>query len=207
MKKFQTEQEAFWAGKFGNDYNDRNKGEQFLANQLSFFSKILGKTRGVKSVMEFGGNIGMNMRAIRALLPEAELSTVELNEAAVKELKKWKEGKVKVYLSSMFDWKVDYKRDFVFTKGVLIHTNPEKLNEAYDLLYKTSNKYVMIGEYFNPVPMTMDYRSNTERLWKRDFCGELMGRHKDLKLVDYGFVYAGDPNFKQDNIFWFLLQK
>ncbi len=28
-----------------------------------------------------------------------------------------------------------------------------------------------------------------------------------LRLVDYGFVYRRDPNWPQDNINWFLLEK
>ena len=38
---YQTEQEKFWAGEFGTDYIDRNKGEKLLASNLNFiFSKF-----------------------------------------------------------------------------------------------------------------------------------------------------------------------
>ena len=36
---FKTEQEAFWAGEFGDDYNKRNKSDEYLASSLNFFSK------------------------------------------------------------------------------------------------------------------------------------------------------------------------
>ena len=44
----------------------------------------------------------------------------------------------------------DKKYDFVFTKGVLIHQNPELLPTAYDILYQNSWRYIMLCEYYNP---------------------------------------------------------
>jgi len=34
-----------------------------------------------------------------------------------------------------------------------------------------------------------------------------MDRHPQLQLVDYGFSYRRDPNFPQDDITWFLMEK
>lgn len=36
MNLFQTAQENFWAGEFGNDYIQRNQSEQLLASNLNF---------------------------------------------------------------------------------------------------------------------------------------------------------------------------
>lgn len=38
---FKTEQEAFWAGEFGNAYIHRNQGDALLASNLNLFSKAL----------------------------------------------------------------------------------------------------------------------------------------------------------------------
>ena len=53
----------------------------------------------------------------------------------------------------------------------------------------------------------MSYRGHTEKLFKRDFAGEMLDRFNDLKLADYGFVYRRDMLFPQDDINWFLLEK
>jgi len=37
---FKTEQEAFWAGEFGNAYIDRNQGDALLASNLDFSAKL-----------------------------------------------------------------------------------------------------------------------------------------------------------------------
>ena len=53
----------------------------------------------------------------------------------------------------------------------------------------------------------MPYRGHEDRLFKRDFAGEMMKKFNDLKLVDYGFVYHADCNFPQDDVTWFVLEK
>lgn len=44
MKTYKTEQEAFWAGEFGDAYVARNEGAQWIANNLALFSRILART-------------------------------------------------------------------------------------------------------------------------------------------------------------------
>lgn len=204
---YSTDQERFWAGQFGNDYISRNDDAQALASQFKNFSNILARTNGVKSVIEFGANIGLNLQVLKMLLPEVSLSAIEINQKAVKNLKKWAKESVKIYPQSIFDFKIDYKRDLTFTKGVLIHLNPDKLPLAYKLLYDASSHYICIAEYYNPTPTNVEYRGNKDRLFKRDFAGEMMKKYPDLRLVDYGFFYHLDPNFPDDDISWFLLEK
>ena len=84
---YKTEQESFWAGKFGNEYINRNMGDKLLASNLSFFSKALNKTSKISSCIEFGANIGMNLNALSLIFPKMDLCAVEINEAAVNILK------------------------------------------------------------------------------------------------------------------------
>lgn len=204
---FKTEQEEFWAGEFGNEYIERiYENKNRIAINIIFFSKIMKQTRNVGSIIEFGSNIGINLKAINCIFPEAELSAIEINSKAVEELRKWEKIK-KIYEMSVLDFRPDFQRDFVLIKGVLIHINPEKLNDIYQLLYETAKKYICIAEYYNPSPVSIPYRGNKNKLFKRDFAGEILDEYKDLELVDYGFQYRRDPNFPQDDITWFLLKK
>ena len=77
---YKTEQEDFWAEKFGNDYVDRNK--DFVSN-IPFFTKLLKTTSNISSVVEFGCNIGLNLKLLKLLLPECKLTGVEINKKAV----------------------------------------------------------------------------------------------------------------------------
>jgi spore coat polysaccharide biosynthesis protein SpsF len=92
-------------------------------------------------------------------------------------------------------------------KGVLIHIAPDQLAAVYEKLYQVSRRYILIAEYYNPTPVSIPYRGHADRLFKRDFAGEMLDRYPALELVDYGFVYHRDPLFPQDDMTWFLLQR
>lgn len=203
---FKTEQEAFWAGEFGTAYIGRNQGDALLASNLDFFAKALRATRNVVSCIEFGANIGMNLKALKLLHPAQQHHGIEINADAVKEL-----GAVigadHVFHSSILDFSPKQTWDLVLIKGVLIHMNPDVLPQVYEALYRAAGRYLLVAEYYNPSPVAIPYRGHTDRLFKRDFAGELMDRYADLVLIDYGFSYRRDPNFPQDDITWFLMEK
>ncbi len=204
MSGFRTEQEGFWAGGFGDDYSDRVRGDALLAANLSLFARVLRRTEAVGSLLELGANIGLNLRAIRQLRPDAELAAVEINEQAVTQLNRL--GNVEIHHQSVLDFVPTRCFDLVLTKGLLIHMAPDSLPRVYDLLRAATSRYVCLVEYYNPSPVSIPYRGHDDRLFKRDFAGELRQRHPDLRLLDYGFVYHGDPCFPQDDVTWFLLE-
>jgi len=92
-------------------------------------------------------------------------------------------------------------------KGVLIHINPDELQAVYAKLVQTCRRYLLVAEYYNPSPVTIPYRGHLDRLFKRDFAGEILDQYPEMKLIDYGFSYRRDPNFPQDDITWFLMEK
>lgn len=204
--QYKTEQEAFWAGEFGTEYIQRNQGDLLLASNLNFFVGALRAARGVKSCLEFGANIGMNLKALNLLHPGIDAHGIEINADAARQL-----GVVittaKVYNTSILDFQPKRTWDLALIKGVLIHINPEVLPQVYDKLVASTGRYLMVAEYYNPAPVAIPYRGHTDRLFKRDFAGEIMERHPQLQLVDYGFAYRRDPNFPQDDITWFLMEK
>lgn len=203
--KYQTEQENFWSGDFGDAYTERNQGVQHEAALLHFFSEILNHTGKLGSAIEFGANRGLNLFALRRLIPNIELSAIEINESAVAHLKTL--PGLEVNAQSILEFEPVRTFDLAMIRGVLIHVNPEKLPEVYDRLYKSSHKCILVAEYYNPSPVAVSYRGHEERLFKRDFAGEMLDRFPDLTLRAYGFSYRRDPLFPQDDISWFLLQK
>jgi len=205
MNMFSTEEEAFWAGEFGEDYLRRNPVDFEEPARIHLFSKILARTRGVRSALEIGANIGNNLRVLRRLMPDAELGAVEINRTAAGILEEW--GEAEVFNCSAFDFVPGRIYDLVLFSGVLIHINPGRLHEIYDVAHRACNRYICLAEYYNPTPMEVPYRGHSGRLYKRDFAGEMLERFPDLSLVDYGFVYHRDPNFPLDDITWFLLEK
>jgi pseudaminic acid biosynthesis-associated methylase len=203
--KYKTEQESFWAGKFGDDYVERNSAPELTTRRIGVFARILEHTRGVKSIIEFGPNVGHNLRALKTLLPKAQLSAIEINDKAVSKLGDL--GLDRLYHCSLLDFTPDYPRDFVLISGVLIHIAPSSLPVVYEKLVRSSSRYLCVDEYYNPTPVEVPYRGERERLFKRDFAGEILDRFPEFSLIAYGFVYHRDPNFPTDDSTWFLLEK
>jgi pseudaminic acid biosynthesis-associated methylase len=203
---FKTEQEKFWAQEFGNEYMKRNASDDYLASNLNFFSRALKYVQKPGSLIEFGGNIGMNLKAIKLLFPSINLFGIEINKLASEQLAKVV-GAENVFNGSIYDYEPKQKFDVALIKGVLIHINPDMLPEVYERLYQSSSKFILICEYYNPVPMMIGYRGHNDRMYKRDFAGEMLDKYPDLKLVDYGFCYARDKAYLNDDSTWFLLEK
>jgi pseudaminic acid biosynthesis-associated methylase len=200
-----TEQELFWQGEFGDQYIDRNRGSWMVPSNLALFSQALRRTHGVDSILEFGANIGMNLKALRTLLPDARLGAVEVNARAVAELQA--QPQWQVFHDSILTFRAQERWSLVFSKTVLIHIAPADLPAVYQRMYDASSRYLLVMEYYNPTPMEVSYRGYDGKLFKRDFAGDLQDAYKDLHLLDYGFAYHRDPVFVQDDLTWFLLEK
>ena len=203
--KFKTEQEDFWNGQFGDEYANRNSSEQIIAGNLNLFSQIISHTINVESVLEFGANIGMNILSLKQLLPNAKFTAVEINKTSCEALSKY--NWINVINESALNVELHEKHSLVLSKGLLIHINPEALNDFYKTIYNASSKYICLVEYYNPVPVELNYRGFSNKLFKRDFAGEMLKMFPDLKLLKYGFSYHLDNNFPQDDLNWFLMAK
>jgi pseudaminic acid biosynthesis-associated methylase len=206
MSQYSTPQEQFWAGEFGTEYIRRNTGDDVVLSNEVLFRNILRRATGIRNVLEMGCNIGLNLDALHRIDPCLTLSGYEINEKAVAIAR----GKgIAHIVPETIIGKIagEASFDLTFTKTVLIHINPEFLAQVYENLWRLSRRYVMVCEYYNPTPVTVNYRGHTDRLFKRDFAGELIERF-GLKLVDYGFAYHREPAMRyQDDVTWFLLEK
>ena len=134
------------------------------------------------------------------------LNAIEINQQAAKQLSKIV-SKENIFTGSILDYPTTQGFDLSFIKGVLIHINPDELNAVYKKLVDSTKRYLLVAEYYNPSPVAIPYRGHTDRLFKRDFAGEILDQHPKMKLIDYGFAYHRDTDFPQDDISWFLMEK
>ena len=199
-----TEQETFWRGDFGDSYIDRNSSEPLLRSNIALFTKILKSAEPIQSVVELGCNIGLNLRALQNIFPDIHVKGFDINKKSV-DIARLKTNGVITHSTIIRELILDKPADLSFTKTVLIHINPQYLETVYENLFRLSQRYVLVAEYYNPSPVTVTYRGHSERLFKRDFAGEIIDKF-GMKIVDYGFAYHRDVN-SQDDITWFLLEK
>jgi pseudaminic acid biosynthesis-associated methylase len=204
--QYLTEQEQFWAGEFGKEYIDRNNDEMLVAHNISLFAEALRRSGPISSVLELGCNVGLNLSALRTLYPTASLSGVEINGTAAN-IARSRLPNASIHEGSLLANVGDAVHDLVVIKGVLIHIAPESLADAYAALHRRCARWILLCEYYNPQPVEVPYRGHSQRLFKRDFAGELLDTYDDLELYDYGFRYRRDNTAPAGDLTWFLLRK
>lgn len=193
-----------WSGTLGDQWVERCRATpELMAAHLTVFRDILRRVETVESVCELGASYGLNMMIFHTLLPRAELTGVEINHKAAEMLAQL--PYVKAIEASIYQVDCAQPYDLVLSKGVAMYQDEAVLEDFYDILYRFSKRYIVLCEYYNPTPMEIPYRE--AKLYKRDFAGELMDRHPDVKLLDYGFQYHRDLLFPVDDFTWFVLEK
>ena len=139
---YATAQEELWVGSFGDDYVDRNDSGALLAPKLVLLTRILARTHGVRSILEFGANIGLNLIAVKSVLPGAELKAVEINEKAFRKLRRI-QG-VDAQLGSILSYGGDAVA-ILHSERSLIHISPDEIQRAYETLYRAARRYVVFN--------------------------------------------------------------
>ena len=91
--------------------------------------------------------------------------------------------------TNILNFECDEVFDLVFTSGVLIHINPENLEQVYENLMKLTKKYFLLIEYFNRTPVEIPYRGENGLLWKRDF-GKHFLEKSGWEPISYGFLWG-----------------
>ena len=199
-----TEQQAFWKGNFGTEYISRNDSAEFLAANIHLFSNIFSRiSKSPNNLLELGANIGMNLKACKLLFPNCHFTGVEINKVACDQLSEEIDEAIN---TSIENFKVVKQYDIVLLKGVLIHIAPENLALVYEKIFDSSSRYILLIEYFNPTPVAIPYRGHEDKLFKRDFAGEMLSIYPNLELAACGFSYRNSI-FPQDDVNWFLLEK
>lgn len=202
-----TEQEQFWATVYAKDYIEKNS---CFDNDLGAdaWAHMLAKAeRPIGTYLECGCNIGRNIDQLQKVIPEARPSIIEISKPAF-ELVTSRFNFDRSFNGAILE--ADFEPssfDLVFTMGVLIHINPDQLLDHMRRMFDSSRRYILMGEYFNRTPVSIEYRGQMNMLFKRDF-GKLFIENFDVKLVDYGFLWGhlyDKAGF--DDITWWLFEK
>ena len=153
MNKYNSLQEKFWSGKFGSSYTLRNQNPD---KKNTILKDIIKNKLKITSVIEIGSNTGLNLDVIKSYYKKIKTVGIEINKDAYAILK----TKHFAINASALDLKVKNNYDLVISSGFLIHQNPKTLNKIYKTIYRLSNKYIYLREYFNPEPVMIKYRNN-----------------------------------------------
>ena len=204
---------AQWQGDFGDRYIARNEVTDTTVGQAEIaFGRILdqsGIRGGVRSILEVGANVGINLHGLRRTLgPDVSLMALEPNTNAGARLRGAAElGLDRVIAGSGDSIDLpDASVDLVFTNGVLIHVHPDSLRAVMREICRVARRWVLCSEYFSHQPVEVPYHGESGMLWKRDFGREYLEVCPELRVRSYGFLWAQElPNY--DDLNWWVFEK
>ena len=200
---------ADWTGAFGDAYTERNAAdESHVKLRVDMWRRVLHPLSATPpaSCLEVGANVGINLRALReihaiemhALEPNAKAREILIRDRVVPS------GRVLDGTVERIDL-ADESIDLVFTSGVLIHVDPERLEAACREMHRVARRYLLTIEYFASEPETKTYRGRQGLLFKRDFGAFWLDLFPALTVVDYGFFWKRMTGL--DNLTWWLFTK
>lgn len=205
-KAHRTEQERFWATTYAEGYIQRNREFDHELG-ASAWRRMLEKAGRIDSYLECGCNIGRNIEQLKGVLPNAAASVIEISEPAFAYVSS-AYSLANAFNGSILDSRYESGSfDLVFTMGVLIHVRPDELLEHMQRMWDYSSSHILMGEYFNRTPVSLEYHGEPDRLFKRDF-GRLFIDNFDVELLDYGFLWGyiyDSAGF--DDVTWWLFEK
>lgn len=204
---FNSNQEQFWAQTYADEYIKRNRNFDHELGAEGWKSILDKASNNISTYLECGCNIGRNITQLGMAYPAFKPSIIEISEPAFQFVTSQHTFE-NAFNGAILDSKFENNAfDLVFSMGVLIHINPDQLLEHMKKMYEYSSRYILMGEYFNRTPTSIEYRGEKDKLFKRDF-GKLFIENFDVKLVDFGFLWGhiyDKAGF--DDITWWLFEK
>lgn len=160
-----NEQEQAWSGSFGDEYTRRNNKVDWRA-RIPFWADIM-KFTGARSVYEVGCGAGWNLSAIAEASPyKVRLYGSEINALALAQARACG---LSVYASPPEFDQLPPPAELVFTAGVLIHVAPDNLLTMMNEIIAASSRYVLAIEYAADAEEMIEYRGESNLLWKRNY--------------------------------------
>lgn len=170
--------------------------------RVNAFRQMIGDLN-ISKILEVGSNVGHNLVSL-SRIKDYQLVGLEPSKYAVLQ------GRSSTNLISILEGNIfdipfkDGYFDLVFSCGVLIHISIEDLPKAMDEMYRVSNRYLLVVEYFAEKETVIPYHGHNNMLWKRDFKKHFEERFPKMKLLKSGYWDKADGF---DRTHWWLFEK
>ena len=187
-----TRQIETWTGSFGAQYTERctfDSDDAFNALYVKRYgvsrdainTDWVGNLPRDARVLEVGCNIGNQLHALQRM-GFTNLYGIDVQRYAVDKSKEMYSG-LDIVVGSGFD--IPFKDgffDLVFTNNVLIHISPSTIGGMIDEMTRVTRGLIWGFEYYAPQFTEINYRGNTDLLWKADYAKLFAERSPALKI-------------------------
>jgi len=189
-----------WASRFGDEYTERNAA---AGPGAGAWHHALCRRLKVRSVLEVGCNLGLNLTRIGAD-PRIAAFGVDVSEHA---LARGRQRLPRVHLAKATVYRLpfaDATFDLALTCGVLIHVPPGALPGAMGELARVTRRFVWIGEYASREVVEVPYRGLAGALFKCDFGRVFSQVCPGARRIEEGFLDKARTGF--DDLTWWLFE-
>lgn len=208
-----TRQMKVWQGDFGKEYTERNA--LLLKEMESLYKRYYGIGRTEMNLkflqnlsrslrtLEVGRNIGNQLLCLQKM-DFTNLYGIELQTYAVKFSRARTKGII-IIQGSAFELPFkDESFDLVFTSGLLIHISPSEIRKVLEEIDRCTREYIWGFEYYADTYQEVNYRGQSDLLWKTDFVKLWLEDFPNLELIkEERFKYLENENIDT----MFLLRK
>jgi SAM-dependent methyltransferase len=203
-------QQDFWSGVFGDEYNgfaDHVRWEMSTGMKLTpLMADCLSVATTDMSVMDYGCGDGL-MLTILKNLNFKHVSGVDINAKQIEKCReKYKE--FDFTCSSVEDFEPK-KHDISLHSGLLIHMNPNALDDVMRKIYENTNKFIIGKELSTPLPEDIGDRSRDPMWHGKIFTRRWMKKWKqlypDLHVIKHKLINSRQSGQLETEVF--VLQK
>ena len=188
--------EALWAGPFGDAYTERNR--DVGAGRDAFWQSIQNLT-AARTWLEVGCNVGANLRCV----PTGKLFGVDVNREALTIASEVALAQVVVASEVALPFDLE-SFDLVFTCGLLIHIQRDRLKVVMGELARVAHDWVLLMEYDASGEKVISWCGQEAALWKAPY-GWLFQEYVPwFRLQNKGFL---PPLAGFDNVTWWLFRR
>lgn len=196
--------ESLWSEEFGDSYVERNRAAAAGRGPLW---RWVHEQHPFASVLEVGCNVGGNLHWLTQLLDPARVYGVDINAAALREVRTALPDVNAVRAPARALPFRDACFDLTFTTGVLIHQPPDALPIVLSELVRCSRRYVLCGEYFAEQPEEVAYRGERGAMFRRDWGALYQSLFPELALVGRRFEPLNEDGTGWDDVTFWLFEK
>ena len=187
-----SELEDLWSGDFGDAYVSRN--HVHVDRRAAFWAGISERFPSER-VLELGPAHGENLRHLLPGRRPEDLWGVDINQAALGALRDEVPGANAVWGTVRELPFRDRWFDLTFTVCLLIHIPTATLPLAMAEIVRTSNRWIISGEYHADEPDDIGYRGQPGVLVKRNFGALYQELFPELILREEGFLTQEEHGF------------
>ncbi|MDE2589896.1 MAG: class I SAM-dependent methyltransferase [Patescibacteria group bacterium] len=141
---------------FWKKYHLENDKPSMFSDKINEAIKDLD----IKSVLEIGCGLGNNLKNFKGM----KVTGIDLSEHAIK-IARERFPNFSFYVGNILKIPLQETFDLVFTSGVVEHITPNILDQAFEEMFRVSNRYILNVEAYDKTEHEIKWHRGDNEFW------------------------------------------